>query len=259
MNRLDIVTTGLVPLAKTAQGATRFWEEIRRDRVGKKYKALLTGPVPVGVLEHYMPGKIIHRRPAPRAISRQPLKGWKVCQTRILSCTPISLSDLDVAALLDARTEEGKTEEKEEGARISASENEIMRIYPSFNTSPTPSSSSASTPSSSSVSSSSSISSALYEVEAELITGRTHQLRAVFAAEGSPIWQDTMYSPLTSFLLNDEDDPAIESIYPLCVEPKATTGIALQCAALTFWGKTIEAGYPWWRKKADKEEREKSS
>jgi len=57
MNRLDIVTTGLVPLAKTAQGATRFWEEIRRDRVGKKYKALLTGPVPVGVLEHYMPGK----------------------------------------------------------------------------------------------------------------------------------------------------------------------------------------------------------
>jgi len=56
MNRLDIVTTGLVPLAKTAQGATRFWEEIRRDRVGKKYKALLTGPVPVGVLEHYMPG-----------------------------------------------------------------------------------------------------------------------------------------------------------------------------------------------------------
>lgn len=295
MNRLDIVTTGLVPLAKTAQGATRFWEEIRRDRVGKKYKALLTGPVPVGVLEHYMPGKsccvipvvvriegspthhalarvflfsrfplsplsvgkIIHRRPAPRAISRQPLRGWKVCQTRILSCTPISLSDLDVAALLDARTEEGKTEEKEEGARISASENEIMRIYPSFNTSPTPSSSSASTPSSSSVSSSSSISSALYEVEAELITGRTHQLRAVFAAEGSPIWQDTMYSPLTSFLLNDEDDPAIESIYPLCVEPKATTGIALQCAALTFWGKTIEAGYPWWRKKADKEEREK--
>lgn len=56
MNRLDVVTSGLVPLAKTAQGATRFWEEIRRDRLGKRYKALLTGPVPVGLLEHYMPG-----------------------------------------------------------------------------------------------------------------------------------------------------------------------------------------------------------
>ena len=111
--------------------------------------------------------------------------------------------------------------------------------------------------SSSSTSSSSSpfsISSPLYEVEAELITGRTHQLRAVFAAEGSPIWQDTMYSPLTSFLLDDEDDPAIQSIYPLCVEPKARTGIALQCAGLTFLGKTVEAGQPWWRRKEEKEE-----
>lgn len=252
MNRLDVVTTGLVPLAKTAQGATRFWEEIRRDRVGKKYKALLTGPVPVGVLEHYMPGKIIHRRPAPRAISRQPLKGWKVCQTRVLSCTPVSFSDLDVAALLDARKEEAKTEEKEGGAHVSASENKILSILSSFKTSSTASSAYTSFASSSSASFSSSTSSALYEVEAELMTGRTHQLRAVFAAEGSPIWQDTMYSPLTSFLLNDEDDPAIESIYPLCVEPTATTGIALQCAGLTFWGKTIEAGRPWWRKKVAK-------
>ncbi len=31
-----------------------------------------------------------------------------------------------------------------------------------------------------------------YEVEVELITGRTHQLRATFAAEGAPIVHDTM-------------------------------------------------------------------
>ncbi len=191
LNRLDAVTSGLVTLAKTARGATIFWEELRRNRVGKKYKALVApGPVPLGVLKHYMPGKIIHRRPAPRAISRQPLDGWKVCQTRVLACTPVSLPP---------------------GLAGTAG------------------------------------TSSFHEVEAELITGRTHQLRAVFAAEGSPIVHDTMYAPLASFLLEDEDDPAIQLIYPLCVEPKASEGIALQCAALTFLGKTIEAGDPWWR------------
>jgi 23S rRNA-/tRNA-specific pseudouridylate synthase len=192
LNRLDSVTSGLVTVAKTAKGATMFWEELRRDRVGKKYKALVApGPVPLGVLEHYMPGKIIHRRPAPRAISRQPLDGWKVCQTRVLSSTPISLPGLEDTAGTGTHS--------------------------------------------------------FHEVEAELITGRTHQLRAVFAAEGSPIVHDTMYAPLKSFLLENEDHPAIQSIYPLCVEPRASEGIALQCAALTFLGKTIEAGDPWWR------------
>lgn len=32
-----------------------------------------------------------------------------------------------------------------------------------------------------------------YEVEVELLTGRTHQLRATFAAEGAPMVHDTMY------------------------------------------------------------------
>jgi len=141
---------------------------------------------------------------------------------------------LDVPALLDARDHKEEKEEEVE-KYLSAPENEESKV---------------SSPSSPPFS----LASALYEVEAELITGRTHQLRAVFAAEGSPIWQDTMYSPLASFLLDDEDDPKIQSIYPLCVEPRATTGIALQCAGLTFLGKTVEAGLPWWRRKVVEEE-----
>ena len=62
MNRLDTVTTGLVTLAKTRLGASQFWEEIRKDRVGKVYRALLLDAVPLGLIEHYMPGKIIHRK-----------------------------------------------------------------------------------------------------------------------------------------------------------------------------------------------------
>lgn len=59
--------SGLVTLAKTPKGASIFWEELRRDRVGKKYRALVCDkPPPIGPLHHFMPGKIIHRRPAPR-------------------------------------------------------------------------------------------------------------------------------------------------------------------------------------------------
>lgn len=36
----------------------------------------------------------------------------------------------------------------------------------------------------------------LYEVEVELITGRTHQLRAQFAAMHAPIVGDDMYKPM---------------------------------------------------------------
>ena len=212
MNRLDTVTTGLVCVAKTKHGATIFWEEIRRERVGKTYKALVTGPVSLGILDYYMPGRIIHRRPAPRAISKQPLEGWKLCQTRVLSCVPVTLP----AAF--AREEEESGEGKEQ------QEQQQQQTY--------------------------------YEVEAELITGRTHQLRATFAAEGAPIVHDTMYIPLKSFLLNDEDDPAIQEIYPLCAEPQATSGIGLQCSSLSFLGVTVTAGKPWWRKEESKEEEE---
>ena len=55
------------------------------------------------------------------------------------------------------------------------------------------------------------------------------------------------YIPLANFYLDDEDDPAIQAIYPLCGEPTAPTGIGLQCSGLTFLGRTVEAGEPWWR------------
>lgn len=127
-------------------------------------------------------------------------------------------------------------------------------------------------------------------MEVELITGRTHQLRATFAAEGAPIVHDTMYvgiykhvcvacrcvcictvwvqthltpqppspkkhryTPLAGFFLDDEDDPAIQAIYPICVEPSAPTGIGLQCSALTFLGRTVEAGTPWWRQQTQQQ------
>ena len=62
-----------------------------------------------------------------------------------------------------------------------------------------------------------------------------------------PHFTTIRYQPLANFCLEDEDDPAIQAIYPLCVEPTAPTGIGLQCSALSFLGRTVQAGEPWWR------------
>ena len=40
----------------------------------------------------------------------------------------------------------------------------------------------------------------LYEADVLLITGRTHQLRAQFAAEGSPLFGDSRYAPLSPII-----------------------------------------------------------
>lgn len=81
----------------------------------------------------------------------------------------------------------------------------------------------------------------------ELITGRTHQLRAQFAAMQAPIVADTMYKPMSGYLFNNLDDPKIHTLYDLCLEPKCTSGVALQCYQLRFLDYNIRAGDPWWR------------
>lgn len=178
MNRLDTVTSGLVTLAKTPRGASRYWEELRRDRVGKRYRALLYDrPLATGLLEHFMPGRIIHRRPAPRAVGRRQLEGWKVCRSNVLACSgPLRIPWVDPERpdRVRARVWEDWEPKPVRGAsrrrptRLTRSINPFKSHYPPP------------------------FQQEYYEVEVELITGRTHQLRATFAAEGAPIVHDVM-------------------------------------------------------------------
>jgi 23S rRNA-/tRNA-specific pseudouridylate synthase len=137
---------------------------------------------------------------------------WKHADSNILSCTPIPRNQLT----LDASYSEQHPQDKDH---------------------------------SSSSSSSCCNSNYYYEVEVELITGRTHQLRAQFAALQAPIVGDSMYQPLSGYLLDDLDDPRIHALYPVCLEPQGRHGIALQCYKLRFLHYHVSADEPWWRQR----------
>ena len=104
------------------------------------------------------------------------------------------------------------------------------------------------------------------ELEIELITGRTHQIRAQLAALQTPILGDTLYNPLQDIRMREqlleleEDGATPDAIYRklggdrLLYEPQK--GIGLQASKLELAdgqllgnpGITVfEAGEPWWR------------
>eukprot|EP00890_Picochlorum_soloecismus_P002829 jgi/Picsp_1/3547/NSC_06385-R1_ribosomal pseudouridine len=104
------------------------------------------------------------------------------------------------------------------------------------------------------------------ELEIELITGRTHQIRAQLAALQTPILGDTLYKPLQDIQMREhlleleKDGATSDAIYRklgsdrLLYEPQK--GIGLQAYKLELAdgqlfgnpGITIfEAGKPWWR------------
>lgn len=123
------------------------------------------------------------------AVGRKQLEGWKPCQSRVLSCSgPLRLPWIDptkpdeVGGLLiqvGVVSQSGAA-----GARMSTrghcSSTHVPLCHLTTDTIPPKTQHTKSKQE-------------YYEVEVELITGRTHQLRATFAAEGAPIVHDTMY------------------------------------------------------------------
>ncbi|MFN8790861.1 MAG: pseudouridine synthase [Bdellovibrionales bacterium] len=139
-HRLDVPTSGLLVLAKSAKAQAQFHEVLKQRLIQKIYEAEVEPPGPeLGLYEHHM----VKSRYAPKVMQAKPSELTQVCQLRVLDKQSLGLS-------------------------------ELLRL--------------------------------------ELLTGRTHQIRAQLAFLGFPILGDEMYR-------NPSDQkPAEEKFYLRCVE-----------------------------------------
>lgn len=142
-HQIDNCTEGCVVLARTKEYCSVFHGKIREKKVKKLYRALVSAPLPLGIISHYM-------RPvnvAPRLVSKDFHRGWHLCQLEILECSEVPWPSVFV------RDKYGVDD----------------CGWPTKNVA--------------------------YECKINLLTGRTHQIRAQFAAYGAPIIGDSMYIP----------------------------------------------------------------
>ncbi|ONK61076.1 uncharacterized protein A4U43_C08F26010 [Asparagus officinalis] len=108
-----------------------------------------------------------------------------------------------------------------------------------------------------------------YECRINLITGKTHQIRAQFAAIGAPIVGDSIYTPAAmaqienphinpvgaskrEYTSEEDKEKAIEE-WVSCHGKEPNTAIGLQASQISWDGGKVcyEAGTPWWRQRTD--------
>mmetsp|Transcript_547 Transcript_547/g.1559 ORF Transcript_547/g.1559 Transcript_547/m.1559 type:complete len:230 (-) Transcript_547:688-1377(-) len=209
----------------------------------KVYRVLVRKPFDNGVIQHYMPpGPALNlNTQAPRLVSESPIDGWKDCKCVVLSCTDVTdqltMSASDRSAPPPSDEWPAFAIDAEWDRTISQNEARMQqRLEGLLQDGASP----------------------YYELQVELITGRTHQLRAQFAAMGAPIVGDTMYAPMSGFFvhtLSEKDEQvaptttngpmAAKRLMDTAAEPEIPIG--LHAAVLELNGTRIEAGPPWWR------------
>ncbi|XP_050208683.1 RNA pseudouridine synthase 6, chloroplastic-like [Mercurialis annua] len=212
-HQIDNCTEGCVVLARTNEYARVFHEKFRENKVKKLYLALVSSPVPVGIIAHYMrPGNY-----APRLVSEESIEKWHLCQLEVLECRKVPWPD--------SATEQ-KYSVEDSG-------------WPSKDFA--------------------------YECKIDLLTGRTHQIRAQLAACGAPIVGDSIYMPAAIAEManpgldpfgkhkkqytneHDESKAVTEWVAQHGKEPNVAIGLQ---ACQISWddGEHIyTAGPPWWR------------
>ena len=217
-HRLDVATSGVLVLARRSSFAAEFNDALRRRRVTKTYECVTARAVPVGVLEHWTDVESNGaRREGPARFEMRELEPGDP-RWRDVAAADGKYSDdafvtpdgrkLCVLRVLGCEETEGLT--KRLTKRLAGEAGE-----------------------------------ASYVSTIELVTGRTHQIRAQLAAIGCPILGDVLYGGVdlsreggaTPRVLRDDDR--------LCLHAAEMRMDA--DSALGPKGTTLRAGPPWWR------------
>ena len=182
LHRLDIPTHGLMVFAKTTRFKAHFYREMRARKVHKRYKALVlassssSAPPPLAVVTHYMQPSTY----SPKVLSSSPRHGWLECRLRIVAVSRLYEHDLSPVAANLARRAFRKTgvrgggggrndaEERHEGQEWEEWEEGGQSLGGGGAGENAPDKGDR-----------------LFEVEIELLTGRTHQIRAQMS--GMPV------------------------------------------------------------------------
>ena len=212
-HRLDAATSGVLVLARTADFARRFNDALRARRVRKLYACLTLAPVPTGLMEHWTEETSEGPR---RHLARALLPG---------DATWSPSADADERAFLHPNgrkrcvlrvlgcepIDPGSLSEAFSEATRGRLESSGLGASPTY-----------------------------HESRVELVTGRTHQIRAQFAASGAPLVGDALYGADESVarVLGPEDRLGLH----------AAELTALDAGTLGGEGATVRAGSPWWRR-----------
>jgi 23S rRNA pseudouridine1911/1915/1917 synthase len=199
LHRLDVPTHGLLAFGKTPSFSAHFCSMMRQGHVRKEYLALTYRAPTLGLMVHFM--KPSER--SPKVVERDaPESNWQECKLVVKAVNMIPFEELSKAAqevIAAQQTPSNSMKEKECAEIITTT------------------------------------SACTYEVRIELLTGRTHQIRAQLSKEGCYIVGDVMYNGQDE--ASGADGPGAEEtnqLKTLAREMEEEGTLALQAVRLQF-------------------------
>ena len=113
-HRLDVPVEGCLVFAKSKEAQARFNKALLKNKIEKKYRALVTSFISPGTLIHY----IQKNKSVPKILTDAPKPGLLHCELEILTCEPFR-NDFEVTLrLITGRTHQIRAQVSAVGASI---------------------------------------------------------------------------------------------------------------------------------------------